>query len=92
MQAMAQLDLYYLRRQFYMPYVKLVAILLATSVVFAITSNLIFLLVARFAGGAVIGATNRGWIILLFTWWIISFLVGIRLAIVLHVFPFSLSK
>lgn len=75
-----------------MPYVKLMVILFAVSTLLAVALRLLFFLVARLGGGAAIGATNAGWVILLFAWWTTSFIVGVRLAMMLRVFPFSFVK
>jgi hypothetical protein len=72
-----------------MPYLKIVLILCAVAVALAATGGLIFRLIARVTGGAAVTATPTGWAILLFAWWAMSFLLGLRIAIALNIFPFS---
>ena len=75
-----------------MPYVKVVLLLCAVAILLGTLLNLLFHLGARLAGGAIFGATHFGWSILLFGWWTSSFFLGLYIANVLRIFPFSTQR
>ena len=73
-------------------YTKIVVLLCAVSVISAAVVYLVFLLSGLLLGDIAISATRTGWTLLLFGWWTSSFFLGIRLAVALQMFPFSLPK
>ena len=75
-----------------MIYIKIVALLCVVSVLLAAVAYLIFFLAALLMRDVAITATRTGWTILLFGWWTTSFLVGVRLATALRIFPFSFPR
>jgi len=60
--------------------------------VLAAVADLALFIVGQFTSSFMVGATHRGWIGLLGLWWVISFLLALRLAKVFHVFPLFMPK
>jgi hypothetical protein len=58
----------------------------------AIVVTLTLIIVGHLTGDYAVGATHRGWLILLGIWWAASFLVATQASKFLHVFPLSMRK